>query len=66
MERLIERTQVIARAAQEQRLQQIAAAMRDQGLAPLVGDDSISVRGRALVKRWLGDPLIRFAAWSRS
>ena len=66
MERLMERGQRIARAAQERRLQEIAATLRERGLAAQVGSESVVFRGRRLVQRWLADPLVRFAAGVRS
>jgi hypothetical protein len=61
MEKFLGRVEAIARAAQAKRLEQIAASMRERGLAVEVGPDSVAARGRRLVSRWLGDPLLRFA-----
>jgi hypothetical protein len=51
----------IARAAQRRRLQQIAAGLRGRGVTVEVAADSVVIRGRRLVQRWLSDPLLRFA-----
>lgn len=64
MERLLARANGIARSAQGRRLEQIAATMRDRGLALEVDAESVTVRGRRLAQRWLGDPLLRFAGRS--
>ena len=61
MEALVERANRIALAAQIRRLEQIAASLRDRGVAIETGADSVAIRGRRLVQRWLGDPLVRFA-----
>ncbi len=61
MEKLLARADGIARAAQRKRLEQIAATMRDEGLGAEAGADSVTLRGRRLARRWLGDPLLRFA-----
>lgn len=64
MEKLLARANGISRAVQMKRLEQIAASMRDQGLGVEAGTDSVTVRGRRLAQRWLGDPLLRFAGRS--
>lgn len=64
MERLLACANGIARSAQSRRLEQIAATMRDRGLALEVDAESVTVRGRRLAQRWLGDPLLRFAGRS--
>jgi hypothetical protein len=51
----------MARAAQLERLEQIAISMRDRGLAVDQEEESVTVRGRKLAQRWLGDTLLRFA-----
>jgi hypothetical protein len=61
MEKLLDRADATICAAQRKRLEQIAATMRDRGLAVEVGPDSVTARGRSLASRWLGDPLLRFA-----
>jgi len=60
MEALIARSGQIARAAQRQRLEQIAASVRGRGLRAELGEKSVVIIGRRLVSRWLRDPLMRF------
>lgn len=55
------RAEAIGRAAQRRRLEDIAATIRDSGLAAEVGPDSVRFSGRSLVRQWLSDPLLRFA-----
>lgn len=62
MERLMGRAQAVAHAAQLRRLQQIAATLADRGLAASVSGEAVVIRGRGLMQRWLGDPLVRFSA----
>jgi hypothetical protein len=66
MEALIARAGDFARAAQRKRLEQIAASLRDGGMSVELGGESVVLRGRRLVQRWLGDPLLRFAGRSGS
>jgi hypothetical protein len=61
MEALMARAERIARAAQMKRLEQIATSMRDRGVAVEQEQASVTVRGRRLAQRWLGDSLLRFA-----
>jgi hypothetical protein len=61
MEVLMARAEGMARAAQLERLEQIAISMRDRGLAVDQEEESVTVRGRKLAQRWLGDTLLRFA-----
>lgn len=61
MEALLARADTLARAAQRARLEQIARSMGDRGLRIETRIDSIVIRGRGLVRQWLGDPLLRFA-----
>jgi hypothetical protein len=61
---LLVRAERIAAAAQRRRLEEIAAAVRARGLFAEAGSSAVVIRGRALVKRWLGDPLLRFAGRS--
>jgi hypothetical protein len=58
---LLVRAETLARAAQRRRLQQIAAGLRGSGVAVETTADSVVIRGRRLVQRWLSDPLLRFA-----
>lgn len=60
MDGLIARGGTIARAAQRHRLEQIAASVRERGLRAELGEESVTIIGRKLVSRWLGDPLMRF------
>ena len=57
---LFARVEAIARAAQVRRLEQILAGVRATGLPADIEDDSVVVRGRRFVQRWLGDPALRF------
>lgn len=66
MDGIMIRASAVARAAQASRLQQIAATMRNEGVAVEAGVDSVIVRGRGLVQKWLADPLLRFAARNAS
>lgn len=61
MAALLARADKLARAAQRARLEQIAGSMGDRGLRIETRVDSIVIGGRGLVRRWLGDPLFRFA-----
>jgi hypothetical protein len=61
MEALMARAERIARAAELERLEQIAISMRERGVAVDQEQESVTVRGRRLAQRWLGDPLLRFA-----
>ena len=65
MDRLVARGEAIAREAKRARLQQLAAAMQSAGVKPVVDGDRLAFRGRGLMARMLGDPLLRFARWSR-
>jgi hypothetical protein len=62
MEKLMARAGGLARAAQSRRVQQIAARLREQGLAFESDGESLVVRGRQLAQRWLADPLLRFVS----
>jgi 5-enolpyruvylshikimate-3-phosphate synthase len=66
MEALLERASDVARAAQRDRLAQIAASLGRQGVAVEVGAEAVAIRGRRLVRRWLADPLLRFAGRTRA
>ena len=67
MSGLLERAQRVADAAQERSIARLAAEWRER--APYarveVGGDSISISARAIGRRWLGDPLLRFVGHSR-
>ena len=60
MERLIDRAGKIGRAAQARRLQQIAAELGASGVKAESDGESVVIRGRALVQRWLSDSRLRF------
>jgi len=61
MSRLIARAETIGRSEQRRRLQRIAAGLQNTGMAIESGADSVNCRGRGAVRRWLADPLLRFA-----
>lgn len=63
----MDRAERIARNAQRQRVQQIAARFRTIFGAGMVEADEarILVRGRGLVRRWLTDPGLRFLGGGR-
>ncbi len=61
MGRLLARGEAAGRAAQRRRLEEIAGAMREMGLAAEINADSVRFGGRRMVRRWLADPLLRFA-----
>jgi hypothetical protein len=64
MEALLARADTLARAAQRRRLEEIASSMQARGFAAQIATDSVTCRGRALVRQWLGDPLLRFTGRS--
>lgn len=66
IERLMERAEAIARRAQSEQLQQIAADLRERGIPAAIGSASVTLRGRRLVQQWLADPLLRFAGKGRA
>jgi len=61
MPRLIARAETIGRSERRRRLQRIAEGLQSTGMAVEIGSDSVSCRGRGAVRRWLTDPLVRFA-----
>lgn len=61
MGRLLARAETAARAAQRRRLEEIAGAIREIGVAAEIDADSVRFGGRRMVKRWLADPMLRFA-----
>ena len=61
METLMKRADGIAREAQRKRIERIASTLREHGLAAEATTDSLIVRGRSILRKWLGDPLLRFA-----
>ena len=61
MERLMTRADGFAHAAQRRRIERIAAAMRAQRIPVETTADSVIVRGRSILHKWLGEPLLRFA-----
>lgn len=62
MEGLIARAEQIGRAAQAQRLQEIAAELGASGAKAESDGESVVFRGRGLARRWLSDPLMRFVS----
>jgi fructose-1,6-bisphosphatase/inositol monophosphatase family enzyme len=62
MENLVRRGEDLARAAQQQKLREIAQQLRAVfGSGAIVTEEAaVLVRGRGLVKRWLVDPSLRF------
>ena len=62
MEKLIERADAAGRGAQRRLIEQIAAQVRQAGLTAVAGTESIVCSGRGVARRWLADPLLRFAA----
>ena len=61
MEKLVDRVLEIARAEQRTRIERIAADLRDRGIAPAIDADSIRWRGAGAARKWLSDPILRFA-----
>lgn len=62
MDRLIERAERIARAAQARRLQQIAAQLGASGMRAQIDGESVVFQARGLAQRWVSDPLVRFVS----
>jgi len=62
MEKLMVRAQAAGRGAQRRLVEQIAARFREAAVNAAAGTDSILCSGRGLARRWLADPLLRFAA----
>jgi len=64
MEKLIDRGEVIARTAQQNKIadvtQQLGAMFGSAAVQ--VEDPRVLVRGRGIIKRWLVDPSLRFLA----
>ena len=60
--RLIGRADQIAREAEQAKVGAIAARLAEllQGAAITVEESRVIVSGRGLLKRWLGDPDLRF------
>lgn len=61
---LLVRAEAIARAAQRRRLAEIGASIGAKDLRVETRADSITIRGKKIVRRWLSDPLLRFASRS--
>lgn len=57
----------VARARSERILARIAAAIAEHAPDARVEDDgdALRARGRRLKRRWLGEPALRFARWTR-
>jgi len=62
MEKLMARADAAGRGAQRRLIDQIAAQVRQAGLTAVAGTDSVVCSGRGVARRWLADPLLRFAA----
>jgi len=62
MERLLARAEAAGRGAQGSRIERIATRLREAGVSVVASADSIVCSGRGLSRRWLADPLLRFAA----
>lgn len=62
MEKLMARAEAAVRAAQRRRIELVAARFREAGVSAAAATDSILCSGRGLVRRWLADPVLRFAA----
>lgn len=62
MDRLIARAQELVRKQQRRRIEGITAALATQlsGAEIEVTAGGISVAGKALLRRWLSDPALRF------
>lgn len=58
---LMARAQAAGRGEQRRLIEQIAARFREAGVNAAAGTDSILCSGRGLARRWLADPLLRFA-----
>lgn len=63
---LMVRAEAIAREAQRRRLEKIIGTLRDEGLSPEAGSDTIACRGKRLVQRWLNEPVLRFIGMGMS
>ena len=64
MNRLAARAEAIAAKAKRERLEQLANRIRAAGLRADIEQGRVVFRGRALLRRMLGEPLLRFASWS--
>jgi hypothetical protein len=60
MEKLPARAETLVRAAQRERLERIAGALRARRLLAVIEGDRVASNGRRLIQQWLSDPLLRF------
>lgn len=58
---LLVQAERIAQKATRRRLHEIASAAETMGLVAETAEDSVTVKGRRIMKRWIADPLLRFA-----
>jgi len=67
MSALLKRGEELARAAQVQRVRQVAGRLKElvRGISIETEETRVIVSGRALLKRWLIDPQLRFLAGDR-
>ena len=67
MSALLERGEELARAAQVQRVQQVAGRLKElvRGISIETDEVRVIVSGRGPLKRWLIDPQLRFLAGDR-
>lgn len=61
MRALEARAEALARRAERRKLEEIAGAFRANGLVAEVRANTVVTRGRAVLRTWLSDPLLRFA-----
>lgn len=62
MERLMARAEAAGRGARRRRIEQIAARFREAGVTTVTDLETVRCSGRGLARRWLSDPLLRFAS----
>ena len=67
MSALLKRGEELARAAQVQRVRQVAGRLKElvRGISIETEEARVIVSGRGLLKRWLIDPQLRFLAGDR-
>ena len=67
MSALLKRGEELARAAQVQRVRQVAGRLKElvRGVSIETDEARVIVSGRGLLKRWLIDPQLRFLAGDR-
>ena len=57
---LVTRAEMLGKVAVRRRLDQLAAELRLQGVKVKSAADRISFGGRALSRRWISEPALRF------